>query len=138
MESEKSVGAADTADLVVLLHFVGLDVAMPDEEGHGLSDVDALFDRCQMVGEYGYADGLVPRANLIIYRGDEPLVKILDGTELQFEVAVVAGLVAGFNMDEDKVLCAQRLDGGLCLTQPPLQGQILLAWRSPFAALAWL
>ena len=82
VEFEETVGAADAADLVILLHFVGLNALIPDEERHGLSDVDALFDRRQMVGEYGYADGLVPRAYLIIYGSDEALIEILDGTEL--------------------------------------------------------
>ena len=68
-----------------------------------------------MVGEYSDADGLVPGAYLFIYRSDEALVEVFNGLELQFEVAVVAGFVAGFNVNEDEVVVTKGIDGGLCL-----------------------
>ena len=77
--------------------------------------MDSLLDRGQMVGEHGDADGLFPSYYLIINWSDEPLVKILNGTKLQLEVAVVARLVAGLYVDENEVLRAQGVDGGLCL-----------------------
>jgi hypothetical protein len=85
-----------------LLHAVGLDAFVPDKERHGLTDVDALFDGCQVVREYGDADILI--FHLIIYRGDESLVEILDGLQFQFEVAIMTCLVAGLYMDKDKVV----------------------------------
>ena len=53
-----------------------------------------------MVGQDSDTDGFLPRADLLIYRGDEPLVQVFDGLELQFEITVVAGFVAGFNVNE--------------------------------------
>ena len=44
MEFQQTVGAFDTGYFVVLLHIVGLDATMPDEERHGLADVDAHLD----------------------------------------------------------------------------------------------
>ena len=82
IELQKAVAAADAGDFVVLLYVVGLHVAVPDEEGHGLSDVYALLDGRQVVREHGDADGVFPRSYLIINRSDESLVEILDGAEL--------------------------------------------------------
>ena len=98
------------------MNVVGSDAAIPDEERHGLADVDAHLYGGQMVGEYSDADGLVPGAYLFIYRSDEALVEVFNGLELQFEVAVVAGFVAGFNVNEDEVVVTKGIDGGLCLT----------------------
>jgi hypothetical protein len=50
IEFQETVGAGDARDFVVLLNLVGLNALMPDDERHGLSNVDALFDGSQMVG----------------------------------------------------------------------------------------
>ena len=69
-----------------------------------------------MIREYSDTDGLVPTLHLIIYRGYESLVEILDGLEFQFEVAIVTCLVAGFYMYEYKVVVLQCLYGCLRLS----------------------
>ena len=68
---------------------------MPDDERHGLAYMYAHLDGSQMVGQYGYADGLSPSFNLAIDRCYQTLVQIFYGLELQVQVAVVTGLVAG-------------------------------------------
>ena len=89
---------------------------MPDEEGYWLPDVDALLYRCEMIRQHGDAYRLVPRLHLFIYRGDEALIEILDGLELQIQVTVVTGLVAGLHMNEYEIIMLQCLDGCLSLS----------------------
>ena len=47
--TEQTVGAGHTGYLVILLYVVGFDTTMPDEERHGLSDVDAHLNRREMI-----------------------------------------------------------------------------------------
>ena len=54
---------------------------MPDDERHGLVDVDAQLDRGGVVGQNGDADGLVHLFDGFDDGLDEPLVQIVDGTE---------------------------------------------------------
>ena len=115
IQAQQTVGTADARHFVVLLNIVGRHVAVPYQEGHRLTHVDALLDGCQVVGQHGDADVLLPVLHLIIYGCYQPLVQILDGLQLQLQVAVVTGLVAGLYMHKDEVVRLQRLDGGLCL-----------------------
>ena len=88
---------------------------MPDEEGYGFAYVDAHLDGSQVVGQYGDGDRLWPSAHLFIYRSDEPLVEVFDGTQLEVEVTVVTSFVAGFDMYEDEILMPEGFDGSLRL-----------------------
>ena len=78
--------------------------------------MDAHLYGSEMVGQHGDAYGLFPSRHLIIYRGNETLIEILNGLELQVEVAIVTSLVAGLHMDEHEVVVFKCLDGCLSLT----------------------
>jgi hypothetical protein len=56
------------------LHLIRINATIPNKEWHWLSDVDALFYRCEVIRQYGDAYRLVPRLHLFVYRGDEALV----------------------------------------------------------------
>lgn len=94
---QQSVAASHAAYLVVLLYAVGLDAGIVDDERYGLFHVGADLYRSRMVGQDGDAYRLVPSAYLVEDWFDESLVEVLDGFELQFQVAVVASLVACFS-----------------------------------------
>ena len=89
---------------------------MPNEERHRFAYVDAHLDGSQVVGQYGDGDRLWPGIDLFIYRSDESLVEVFDGTQLEVEVAVVTSFVAGFDMYEDEILMTEGFDGSLRLT----------------------
>ena len=88
---------------------------MPNQEWHGLSHVYAHLNGCQMVGQYCQAYGLVHLKDVLVDGLDESLVQILDGFQLQFQVAIMSGFVAGFNVYKHKVVVLQRLDSCLRL-----------------------
>ena len=70
-----------------------------------------------MVGQDGDAYWLVPSAYLVEDWFDESLVEVLDGFELQFQVAVVASLVACLYVHINEVVAVlQRLDSCCCLS----------------------
>ena len=79
VELQQTIRAYDARYFVVLLNVVGLNAFVPNEEGYRLSDVYTLLDGCQVVRKDSDAYGLIPRTNLLIDRGDEALVKILNG-----------------------------------------------------------
>ena len=112
-EAEEAVAAVNAGDFVVVLDGVGDDGGVPDEEGDGLAYVYALLDGGEVVWEHGDGDGFAPRAYLIIYGCYETAVEVLDGAELQVEVAVVACFVAGFDVYEDEVVGAECVECGL-------------------------
>ena len=125
VEFQQTVGAADARNLIVLLDAVSFDATMPDEERYGLTNMDPLFDGCQVVGQYGYADILI--FYLIIYRGDETLIEILDGLQFQFEVAIMTSLVAGLYMDKDKVApCTLTMRRPAYLPMPCIRSTALI------------
>ena len=101
--TEKAIGAIDTRHLVVLLHIVGLDATIPDQEGYGLSYVDTHLYGSEMIGQHSDTNGFLPLTYLIIYRSYQSLVEILDGLHLQFQITVVSGLIARLNMYEHEV-----------------------------------
>ena len=68
-----------------------------------------------MVGQDGDAHGFVPCLHLVVDRGHDAAVEILDGADLQVEVAIMTGFVAGFHMQKHEVVVPQSLDGGSCL-----------------------
>ena len=69
-----------------------------------------------MIREDSDTYGLIHRHYLIIYRGNESLVEILDGLQFQFEVTIVACLVARLYMDEHEVILLEGLNSSLSLT----------------------
>ena len=77
--------------------------------------MDALFDRGQVVGEYSNAYWLIPCFHFVVDWRNESLVKILDGLELQLQIAIVACLVAGFHMDKHKVIVLEGINSCLRL-----------------------
>lgn len=94
LQLQHAVTATHAAYLIILLYAIRLNARIIDDERHRLLDVGTNLYRSRMVGENCDAYRLVPGAYLIEDRLDESLVEVLDGFELQFQVAVVASLVA--------------------------------------------
>ena len=113
--NKKTIRTTDTRHFVVLLYIIGFDATVPYQERYRLSYVYPLLNGCEMIRQNSYAYGLVPGLHLIIYRGNESLVEILDGLKLQFEVSIVACLVARLHMHEYEVVAFERSDCSLCL-----------------------
>ena len=115
IEAQEAVASRHTRHLIVLLNTVGLHTLMVDDERHGLVDMYAQLHRRRMVRQDGYADGLRHLQGSLVDGTYQPLVQIVDGTQLEVEVAVVACLVSRFDMDEDEVIMLQGVDGCLRL-----------------------
>ena len=77
--------------------------------------MDAHLYGSQMVRQHSDAYRLSPRRHLFIYWGDEPLIQILDGLQLQFQITVVTCLVARLYVYEYEVIVLKRLQGSLRL-----------------------
>jgi hypothetical protein len=114
--TKETIRAIDTRHLIILLYIVGLNTTIPDKERHSLSYVDTHLYGCEMIRQNGDTNGFLPRAYLIIYWGNQSLVKILDGLHLQFQVAVMSRFIAGLYMYEYKIVALKRLDGCLSLS----------------------
>ena len=89
---------------------------MPDNEWYGLVDVNAQLHRRGMVRQYGNADRLIHLFDSLHDRLDEPLVQIVDGAQLQVQVAVVTSLVGSLDMHENEIVGLQRVDSRLRLS----------------------
>ena len=111
---QQTVAAAYTTHFVVLFNAVGLDTLIPDGKGNGLAQVGAYLYGRGVVGHHSDAHRLVPSFHLFVDGAHHAAVKVLDGAKLQVEVAIVARLVAGFYMQEHKVVVAQGFNGGGC------------------------
>ena len=77
--------------------------------------MDAQFDGCGVVGQYGDAYRLVHLLYSLVDRLDETLVEVVDGFQLEVDIPVVTGLVSSFYVYEDEVVSVQGVDGSLCL-----------------------
>lgn len=86
---------------------------MPDKERHWLIYMGAQLHGRGMVGHHGNTYWLIPLADGFVNGFHGPAVKILDGFQLQFQVAVVPCLVTGLDMQEHEILMAQGFEGGL-------------------------
>jgi len=115
LQSQQAVASADAGHLVVAVYAVGFYTFIIYKERNRLVDVNAELHRRGMVGQYGNAHRLLHLADGFIHRFDEPLVQVVDGAQLQLQVAVVAGLVGCLYVNEDEVVRLQGFDGGLCL-----------------------
>ena len=112
-----------------MLNLVCRDAAIPDKERYRLSDVDTLLYRCEVIRQYCDTYRLIPRLHLFIYRGDEALVEILDGLELQIQISVVTSFIACFHMNEYEIIMLQCLDGCLSLSFVVGVGQSCGTWN---------
>ena len=86
-----------------------------------------------MVRQYGDADRFIPGAYLVEDRPNEALVKILDGLELQLQVAIMSSLVARLYVNIHKIIAIlQGLDSrsrlalvvGVGKTRSPLNDDV--------------
>ena len=68
-----------------------------------------------MVWHQGNAHRLVPRLHLFIDGTHHSAVEVLDGLELELEVAIVACLVARLHMQEHEVVVTKSFEGCCCL-----------------------
>ena len=87
---------------------------MPYEERHRLGGVRAQLAGSGMVGQDGDGHWLVPVFHRFVDGAYSAAVEVLDSAQLEVCVAFVAGLVAGFDVEVDKVVGAQGLDGCCC------------------------
>lgn len=78
LEAQQTVAAADAGNLVVVLDIVGRDATVPDDEGHGLVDVDAQLNGRWVVGQDGHADGFVHFLNGLYDGPYQALVEVVD------------------------------------------------------------
>ena len=79
LEAQQTVAAADAGNLVVVLDIVGRDATVPDDEGHGLVDVDAQLNGRGVVGQDGHADEFVHLFYCLDDRTYQSLVEVVDG-----------------------------------------------------------
>ena len=69
---------------------------------------------CEVVGKDGYTYFLVGCFCRFHYRLDESLVKVADGSELQFEVAVMTCLVGCLDVNKHEIVRFHRLYRCFC------------------------
>ena len=112
LQLQHAVAATNAAYLIILLYAIRLNARIIDDERYRLLDVGTDFYRSRMVRENSDAYRLVPGAYLIEDRLDESLVEVLDGLQLQFQIAIMTRLVACLYVNIYKVVAIlQCLDG---------------------------
>ena len=118
LQLQHAVAATNAAYLIILLYAIRLNARIIDDERYRLLDVGTDFYRSRMVRENSDAYRLVPGAYLIEDRLDESLVEVLDGLQLQFQIAIMTCLVACLYVNINEVVAIlQCLDscGSLAL-----------------------
>lgn len=90
--------ASSATNLVIMLHTVGLDAAVPYSKGYWLVYMGAHFYRRGMVGHDCYGHLLIPFACLLNDGFHYPLVEILDALEFKVEITIMPCLVARLKM----------------------------------------
>ena len=78
IQSQQTVSSADARLFIILLHIVGLNALVPDDEGHGFVNMDAQFDRGGVVWQYGQTYGLIHLLDGFEDGLDKPLVQVVD------------------------------------------------------------
>lgn len=116
LQLQHAVTATHAAYLVILLYAIRLNARVIDDERHRLLDVGTDLYRSRMVWENCDAYRLVPGAYLIEDRLDESLVEVLDGLQLQLQIAIMTCLVARLYVNINEVVAIlQCLDSCGCL-----------------------
>ena len=90
--------------LIEGLYAIGRYARAVDEEGHRLGRVGAVGTGCGMVGKDGDGDGIAPLLQGFKDGAYGTAVEVLDGAQLQRHVALVASLIAGFDVEVYEVV----------------------------------
>ena len=104
LQLQHAVTATHAAYLVILLYAIRLNARVIDDERHRLPYVGTDLYRSRMVGENSDAYRLVPGAYLIEDRLDESLVEVLDGLQLQLQIAIMTRLIACLYVNINEVV----------------------------------
>jgi len=94
------------------LHPVGLDPRADHGEGDGLGGVGPYRDGGGVVGQDGDAPVEARPLKARQDRSDDPGVEALDRLDLLFELAIVAHLVGGLDVEVDEVHPVEGLEAG--------------------------
>ena len=115
LQLQHAVTATHAAYLVILLYAIRLNARVIDDERYRLLYVGTNLYRSRMVWENCDAYRLVPGAYLIEDRLDESLVEVLDGLQLQLQIAIMTRLIACLYVNIYEVVTFfECVDGSLC------------------------
>ena len=74
------------------------------------------FARRGMIGQYGYAYRFRPILNSIQDRTDKTMIEVCNRAEFELHISIVTGLIAGFDMQIDKIISLQSPQRSLYLS----------------------
>jgi len=104
-------GAVASGYFIIRLHFVRLDTRIPDKERNGIRCMSTKLTGSRMIGQYSDGYRFVPIFHCFINRTYGTFIKILDSEKFQVDVSLVSGLITGFDMQINKIICLQCFQG---------------------------
>ena len=108
---QQTVTTVTSSHLIERLHLIRLNARIPDKERNRLGGMRTKLARSRMIGQHSDCYGFVPIFHSFVNRTYGTLIKILDRQEFQVDVSFMSGLIAGFDMQLNKIVSFQSFEG---------------------------